>query len=73
MSEMADARVRSAGNRVGCSFRLDDAAVEAVLRGKQVVRSSLIASTFSDPDNFLHFQLKQDSLGSTRSQAGRHR
>ena len=25
------------------------------------------------PDNLLHFQLKQDSLGSTRSQAGRHR
>jgi len=24
------------------------------------------------PDNFLHFQLMQDSLGSTRSQAGRH-
>lgn len=25
------------------------------------------------PDNFLHFQLQRDSLGSTRSQAGRHR
>jgi hypothetical protein len=25
------------------------------------------------PDNFLHFQLKQDSLGSTRSQVDRYR